>query len=64
MIRRFGAEPGDSPSRPYRRGLTLTTDRLLFFDQGVILEEGTPEQFFKEPKHEWTKQFLSQILAH
>ncbi len=39
-------------------------DRVLFFDQGVILEEGTPEHFFSTPKHERARQFLSQILAH
>jgi general L-amino acid transport system ATP-binding protein len=39
-------------------------DRVLFFDQGEILEEGTPEHFFSAPKHDRTKQFLSQILSH
>ncbi len=39
-------------------------DRILFFDQGEILEEGTPEHFFSAPKHDRTKQFLSQILTH
>ena len=37
-------------------------DRFLFFDQGKIIEEGTPEHFFKKPKEERTKLFLSQIL--
>ena len=37
-------------------------DRVLFMDQGEILEEGTPEHFFKSPEHERTKLFLSQIL--
>lgn len=37
-------------------------DRILFFDEGVILESGTPEHFFAEPHHERTKLFLSQIL--
>jgi ABC-type polar amino acid transport system ATPase subunit len=39
-------------------------DRVLFFDQGEIVEEGTPDQFFSAPKHERTRQFLSQILTH
>ena len=37
-------------------------DRFLFFDEGLIVEEGTPEHFFKNPKEERTKLFLSQIL--
>jgi len=37
-------------------------DRILFFDEGVIVEEGTPERFFTEPQHERTRLFLSQIL--
>lgn len=37
-------------------------DRLLFFDKGQIVEEGTPAQIFAEPKEERTKLFLSQIL--
>ena len=37
-------------------------DRVLFMDQGVIVEEGTPDQLFNHPKHERTKAFLSKIL--
>ena len=37
-------------------------DRFLFFDGGQIVEEGTPEHFFTNPKEERTKLFLSQIL--
>ena len=37
-------------------------DRFLFFDDGVIVEEGTPEHFFENPREERTKLFLSQIL--
>ena len=37
-------------------------DRVVLMDEGKILEEGTPEHFFKNPDHERTKQFLSQIL--
>ena len=37
-------------------------DRVIFMDHGVILEEGTPEQFFTNPQHERTKAFLREIL--
>ncbi len=37
-------------------------DRVLFFDYGAIVEEGTPEHFFTNPSHDRTKLFLSQIL--
>ncbi|MGQ9485260.1 MAG: glutamine ABC transporter ATP-binding protein GlnQ, partial [Desulfosoma sp.] len=37
-------------------------DRVLFMDQGRIVEEGTPEHFFTNPTHQRTKLFLSQIL--
>ncbi len=37
-------------------------ERFLFFDEGLIVEEGTPEHFFENPQEERTKLFLSQIL--
>ncbi len=37
-------------------------DEVVFMDQGIIVEKGTPEHFFKNPKSERTKHFLSQIL--
>jgi general L-amino acid transport system ATP-binding protein len=37
-------------------------DRMVFMDEGVIVEEGTPEHFFTNPKEERTKLFLSKIL--
>jgi len=37
-------------------------DRVVFMDRGQIVEEGTPEHFFNNPRHERTKLFLSQIL--
>ena len=37
-------------------------DRVLFMDHGAIVEEGTPEHFFKNPTQERTKLFLDQIL--
>ncbi|MFL2756892.1 MAG: amino acid ABC transporter ATP-binding protein [Dehalococcoidia bacterium] len=37
-------------------------DRFLFFDEGLIVESGTPEHFFENPQEDRTKLFLSQIL--
>ena len=37
-------------------------DRVIFMDYGQIVEMNTPEEFFKNPQHERTKLFLSQIL--
>ncbi|MBV1757383.1 MAG: amino acid ABC transporter ATP-binding protein [Dethiosulfatibacter sp.] len=37
-------------------------DRVIYMDEGIIIEEGTPEDIFDNPKHERTKEFLSQIL--
>ena len=37
-------------------------DRMLFFDDGQIVEQGTPDQIFENPQHDRTKLFLSQIL--
>jgi polar amino acid transport system ATP-binding protein len=37
-------------------------DRIIFMDEGAIVEVGSPEHFFKNPTHERTKLFLSQIL--
>ncbi len=37
-------------------------DRVIFMDYGVILEEGSPEHFFKNPTHERAQQFMRQIL--
>ncbi|HLT57623.1 MAG TPA: amino acid ABC transporter ATP-binding protein [Limnochordales bacterium] len=39
-------------------------DRILFFDQGSIVEEADPETFFTNPRHERSRLFLSQILHH
>ena len=38
-------------------------DRMFFFDGGVIVEEGTPDQIFHRPQQERTKLFLSQVLS-
>jgi len=37
-------------------------DRVIFMDEGAIVEVGTPEHFFINPTHDRTKLFLSQIL--
>jgi polar amino acid transport system ATP-binding protein len=37
-------------------------DRVVMMDDGLIIEEGTPEHFFVAPEQERTKQFLSKIL--
>lgn len=39
-------------------------DRIIFMDQGEIIEEGSPRQFFDTPKNRRTKEFLRQILSH
>jgi general L-amino acid transport system ATP-binding protein len=38
--------------------------RMYFFDQGMIVESGTPNDIFTNPKEDRTKLFLSQILTH
>ena len=37
-------------------------DRVLFMDEGVIVEEGTPEQIFSDPQNPRTKDFLNKVL--
>src|SRR5688572_5414741 len=39
-------------------------DRVLFMDQGVIVEEGTPAQIFEAPAQERTRAFIGQIQKH
>ena len=39
-------------------------NRMLFFDEGLIVERGTPDDIFLNPKEDRTKLFLSQILQH
>jgi general L-amino acid transport system ATP-binding protein len=38
-------------------------DRIVFMDEGQIIEANRPDDFFANPRHERTKLFLSQILA-
>ena len=37
-------------------------DRVLFFDEGKIVEEGTPREIFSDPKEQRTKDFLNKVL--
>jgi general L-amino acid transport system ATP-binding protein len=37
-------------------------DRVVLFDEGMLVEEAPPDRFFDDPQHERTKRFLSQIL--
>jgi ABC-type polar amino acid transport system ATPase subunit len=37
-------------------------DRLMMFDEGLIVEEGTPEEIFDNTQHDRTKDFLSRVL--
>ena len=39
-------------------------NRMIFFDKGEIIEQGTPKQIFENPQSDRTKLFLSQILRH
>ena len=39
-------------------------DRVIFMDEGQIVEQNTPDDFFNNPQSERTKLFLSQILSH
>lgn len=38
------------------------SDKVVFMDQGVIAEEGSPKQMFTSPKHPRTREFLSRYL--
>lgn len=37
-------------------------DRVIFMDDGIIIEEGSPQEIFEEPKEERTRDFLSKVL--
>lgn len=39
-----------------------TSDRVLFFDQGVIVEDGSPAQIFHNPQQERTKRFVQAVI--
>ena len=38
------------------------SDRVIFMDQGVVVEDESPRELFENPKHERTKKFLSKVL--
>ena len=38
------------------------SDHVLFMDQGIIMEEGSPEQIFNSPQNERTQAFLKKVL--
>jgi polar amino acid transport system ATP-binding protein len=37
-------------------------DRVLFIDEGLVVEEGSPAAIFDHPQHERTRRFLSKVL--
>jgi general L-amino acid transport system ATP-binding protein len=39
-------------------------DRVIFMDQGQVVEQNTPDEFFNHPQNERSKDFLSKILGH
>ena len=39
-------------------------DRMFFFDEGLVVESGTPDDIFQNPQEDRTKLFLSQVLQH
>jgi ABC-type polar amino acid transport system ATPase subunit len=39
-------------------------DRVLFMDEGVVIEQGTPAEIFENPGHERTRAFIGQIQRH
>jgi ABC-type polar amino acid transport system ATPase subunit len=39
-------------------------NQVIFMDEGVIVEQGTPEQVIRDPKEERTKRFLGLVLEH
>ena len=43
-------------------GFARVADRIVMFDEGLIVEDQPPDEFFNNPRHERVKHFLSQIL--
>ena len=54
-------EPTIRDGKIFARGVA---DRMYFFDDGLIVETGTPDDIFFNPQEDRTKLFLSQILSH
>jgi len=40
------------------------SNRVVFMDEGIIIEEATPEEFFAHPKTERAQKFLQEVLTH
>ncbi len=59
------AERGDDDGRRHPRdGLRpQVADRVIFMDEGQIVEEGPPEQLFNAPEHDRTRRFFGAIEA-
>ena len=55
----FGPEIREG--RIFARGVA---DRMYFFDEGLVVESGSPKDIFENPQEDRTKLFLSQILHH
>src|SRR5699024_7172141 len=63
-------------SKLAKRGMTMivvthemdfareVSTRVLFMNQGVILEEGSPEEIFEHPKNDRTREFLKRFMEH
>ena len=45
-----------------RKNIGIVGDRVCFFNEGKIFEQGPPEQLFGNPQNERTKQFLHAVL--
>ena len=61
-----GAEWHDDGGGDARDGVRAhaAAQRIIFMDEGKVIEDTTPEALFAAPKHERTKLFLSKILEH
>ena len=58
-LRRTDTEDGE---RPAALPSGLPRSRVLFIDEGIIMEEGTPDEIFNHPKKERTKEFLEKVM--
>lgn len=58
------SRPTADPDRRHARdGLCRTvSDRVVFMDKGVVLEDAAPAELFGNPKHQRTREFLSRYL--
>ena len=58
-VRQIVVGPALDPETGFERQVA---DRILFMEHGAIVEEDTPETFFKSPKTDHLREFLSQIV--